>query len=66
MSSLFTREKRDGSFRMILNFKQLNKQVENEHFKIGSLRSVLNIIRPNCWMYSVERCIHCVKCRNFT
>ena len=32
MSSIFTREKRDGSYRMILNLKQLNKHIEYEHF----------------------------------
>ena len=54
MSSIFTREKRDGSYRMILNLKQLNKHIEYEHFKMESLQSVLNIIRPNCWMASVD------------
>ena len=47
MSSIFTRDKRDGSYRMILNLKQLNKPTECEHFKMESLQSVLNIIRPN-------------------
>ena len=47
MSSIFTRDKRDGSYRMILNLKQLNKSNEYEHFKMESLQSVLNIIRPN-------------------
>ena len=50
MSSIFTREKRDGSFRMIRNSKQPNKHIEYEHFKMEALESVSNIIRPNCWM----------------
>ena len=54
MSSTFTREKWDGSYRMILNLKQLNKHIEYEHFKMESVQSVLNIIRPNCWMASVD------------
>ena len=54
MLFIFTREKRDGSYRMILNLKQLNKHIEYEHFKMESLQSVLNIIRPNCWMASVD------------
>ena len=54
MSSIFTQEKRDGSYRMILNLKQVNKHIEYEHFKMDSLQSVLNIIRPNCWMASVD------------
>ena len=54
MSSMFTQEKRDGSYRMILNLKQLKKHIEYEHFKMESLQSVLNIIRLNCWMASVD------------
>ena len=54
MSSIFTRDKRDGSYRMILNLKQLNKSNEYEHFKMESLQSVLNIIRPNWWMTCVD------------
>ena len=54
MSSIFTREKRDDSYRMILNLKQLNKHIEYEHFEMESLQTVLNIIRPNCWMASVD------------
>ena len=54
MSSIFTREKRDGSYRMILNLKQVNKHIDYEHFKMDSLQSVLNIITPNCWMASVD------------
>ena len=47
MPSIFTREKRDGSYRLILNLKQLNKHIEYELFKMESLQSVLNTIRPN-------------------
>ena len=54
MSSIFTREKRDSSYRMILNLKQLSKHTEYEHFKMESLQSVLNIIRPHCWIASVD------------
>ena len=54
MSSIFTREKRDCSYRMILNLKQLSKHTEYEHFKMESLQSVLNIIRPHCWIASVD------------
>ena len=54
MSSTLTREKKNGSFRMILNLKQLNKYTEYELFKMGFLQSVLNIIKLNCWMASVD------------
>ena len=54
MSSIFTREKRDSSYRMILNLKQLNNHIEYEHFKMESLQTVLNIIRPNFRMARVD------------
>ena len=54
ISSIFTREKWDGSHRMIFNLKQLNKHSEYKHFKMESLQSVLNIIRPNCWIAIVD------------
>ena len=54
MLFIFTREERNGSYRMILNLKQLNKHIEYEQFKIGSLQSVLNIIRTNSWMANVD------------
>ena len=52
-SPAFTRMKKDGSSRMILNMKQLNKHIKYEHFKMESFESVLNIIRSKCLMTSV-------------
>ena len=34
MSSIFTREKSDGSHKMTLNLKQVNKHIDYEHFKM--------------------------------
>ena len=48
MLSTFTRQRRDGFYRMIFNLKQLNEHIGNEHFKMESLQSVLVIIRANC------------------
>ena len=38
VSGVFTRSKKDGSKRMILNLKRLNKFVDYKHFKIESLQ----------------------------
>ena len=46
VSGVFTRSKKDGSKRMILNLKRLNKFVDYMHFKIESLQNVLELIRP--------------------
>ena len=54
VSSVFTRQKKDGAHRMILNLKHLNKYVAYKHFKMESLQNVIDIIQPHCWMASVD------------
>ena len=54
VSSVFTRRKKDGAHRMILNLKHLNKYVSYKHFKMESLQNVIDIIQPHCWMASVD------------
>ena len=54
ISTVFTRRKKDGSMRTILNLKQLNKHVTYQHFKMEFLSDVFKIIQPNCWMASVD------------
>ena len=46
VSGIFTRSKKDGSKQMILNLTRLNKFVGYKHFKMESLRNVLELIRP--------------------
>ena len=54
ISNIFLREKKDGSFRMILDLTKLNKLVEYEHFKMHGLHTSIDMIRSNCWMGSVD------------
>ena len=54
ISSVFGRPKKDGSHRMILNLKNLNKHVQYNHFKMDTLQSVINLMMPNCYMASVD------------
>ena len=54
LSTVFTRKKKDGNMRTILNLKYLNKHVTYNHFKMESLLDVFKIIQPNCWMASVD------------
>ena len=35
---IFIQEKKDGSYRMIRNFKQLSKHIEYEDFKMDSIK----------------------------
>ena len=54
ISSIFVRPKKDGSHRMILNLKNLNKHVQYNHFKMDTLQSVISLTTPNCFMASVD------------
>ena len=51
ISGIFTRNKKDGSKRMILNLKNFNKFVNYKHFIMESINNVLNIIRPNMYIW---------------
>ena len=54
VSGVFTVDKKDGGFRMILNLKQLNESVKYQHFKMETLDDVLNLLKPNVWMGSID------------
>ena len=53
-SSIFTREKDYGTFRMIINLKNLNKDIDTNHFKMESIKNVLSMITENAYMASVD------------
>ena len=54
ISPIFSVPKKDGRVRLIHNFKKLNSFVENSHFKMESIHTVLNFVTPNCWMASLD------------
>ena len=54
ISPIFLREKKDGSHRMILNLKALNKSIVYHHFIMDTLGSVIRLIRPNCFMATTD------------
>ena len=54
ISSVFVRPKKDGSHRMILSLKNLNKHVQYNHFKMDTLQSVISLMTPKCFMASVH------------
>ena len=54
VSGVFTRSKKDGCKRMILNLKRSNKFVDYKHFKMESLQNVLELIRPVVYMASID------------
>jgi len=54
ISTTFARPKKDGGHRLILNLKQLNAYVEYHHFKMDTLQSAVRLMKPNCYMASVD------------
>lgn len=54
ISNIFTRPKKDGSFRLILNLRYLNEKVQYRHFKMESLHSALNLMTKDCFMASID------------
>ena len=50
ISTIFTRPKRDRSHRLILNLKKLNEHIVYHHFKMDSLQSAVQLMKPHCWM----------------
>lgn len=51
---MFLRPKKDGNYRLILNLKQLNENIEYAHFKMEILCTALRLIQPGCYMGSVD------------
>ena len=54
LSNVFLRPKKDGSFRMILNLKNLNSHVEYNKFKMDTLQSILKLVTPGCYMATID------------
>ena len=54
VSSIFLRPKKDGSYRLILNLRELNEYVVKRHFKMETLKSVLAFVTPDCFFGSLD------------
>ena len=54
ISGIFTRIKKDDSHRMILNLKNFNKFICYRHFKMESMQNVLNVVKKDAFMASID------------
>ena len=54
VSPIFISHKSNGGIRLILNLKQLNKNIEYHHFKMDSINTILNLITKDCFMASID------------
>ena len=53
-SNLFTRQKKDGSYRTILSLKYLNEECYTQHFKMESIRCAIYMINPGMFFASLD------------
>ena len=65
ISAIFVRPKKDNRWRMILNLKEFNKNVEYFHFKTETLKNALALVKPNFFLVLTgpERCIFFSTCK---
>ena len=54
VSNVFSRHKRNGSSRLILNLIHLNKCIQYHHFKMDTIEAVMKLMRLNCFMASID------------
>ena len=54
ISPIFLTPKSDGSFWMILNLKKLNDHMLYIHFKTETIKSVFNLVTPNCYKAKIN------------
>jgi len=54
VSKIFAVPKSDGSYRLILNLKQLNTFIESEHFKMEDYRTVCNMLEDGMFLASID------------
>ena len=54
VSPIFISHKSNGGIRLILNLKQLNRNIEYHRFKIDSINTILNLITKDCFMASID------------
>lgn len=54
ISNIFLTPKQNGSFRLILNLKQLNKFIQTEHFKMEDHKIVTKLLTKNMFLASID------------
>ena len=54
ISSIFLIPKRNGKYRLILNLKKFNQQVEYFHFKMETFDMAIKMMSPDCYLASID------------
>ena len=53
-SNLFTRQKKDGSYRTVLNIKYLDEESYTQPFKMEYIRQAIYMIKPGIFLASLD------------
>ena len=53
-SNLFTNRKMNGAYITILNLKKFNEYCTTEHFKMESIKNVINMLKPGMFLASID------------
>ena len=54
ISNIFTRDKPDGSIRIILDLAEFNENIVYRHFKMDNLNTAIDLMSQNCFMASID------------
>ena len=54
VSNIFTRPKKDGTLRMILDLSRLNDFIQYHHFKMDTFDVAAKLVTRNCYMASLD------------
>ena len=54
LSPMFLKKKTNGSFRLILNLRSLNKNIKKQHFKMETITSILKLVTPNMYFTKID------------
>lgn len=54
ISKTFLMPKKDGTYTLLFNVKELNEHVHYLHFKMDTFKSALKLVSQDCWFASVD------------
>ena len=54
ISNNFIRPKPDGTYRLILNLRNLNEHIEHVHFKMETLKNAVQIVEQGCYFAKID------------
>ena len=54
VGQIFLRGKKDGGHRPVFNMKELNQFLEYQHFKMETMKDLLNMLRPGDYMVKID------------